>query len=165
MRQIFDQMAGPDGVVDRTELNAKLKADSEIEELLGHKDTNGVGLSGARAMGRVMVLFDTDKGDMGSGMGKITWPEFEAAFKKAQKEEEEDQQVPGGLGHACGLCLCHGSGPHRNAGTHLPTCDMAGVRITYGRYLFDRLSRQTVSVSRGTRIIIQMGLCCVAWGV
>ena len=88
MRQLFDQMAGPDGVVDRTELNAKLKADSEIEELLGHKDTNGVGLSGARAMGRVMVLFDTDKGDMGSGVGKITWPEFEAAFKKAQEEEK-----------------------------------------------------------------------------
>jgi hypothetical protein len=39
-------------------------------------------------MGRVMVLFDTDKGDMGSGVGKITWPEFEAAFKKAQEEEK-----------------------------------------------------------------------------
>eukprot|EP00670_Eutreptiella_braarudii_P026273 CAMPEP_0174382112 /NCGR_PEP_ID=MMETSP0811_2-20130205/124415_1 /TAXON_ID=73025 ORGANISM="Eutreptiella gymnastica-like, Strain CCMP1594" /NCGR_SAMPLE_ID=MMETSP0811_2 /ASSEMBLY_ACC=CAM_ASM_000667 /LENGTH=58 /DNA_ID=CAMNT_0015535387 /DNA_START=661 /DNA_END=837 /DNA_ORIENTATION=+ len=30
------------------------------------------------------LVFDTDQGDMGSGVGKITWPEFEAAFKKAR---------------------------------------------------------------------------------
>ena len=72
------------GELDRKELFAKLKADGEIETLLGRKDVAGEGLDGVKAMGRILVSLDSDDGDMGLGIGKVTWAEFEGAVRFAQ---------------------------------------------------------------------------------
>ena len=86
-RLIFDEIDEDEsGFLDRTELFKKLKADDEVETLLGRKDITGDGLPAAKAMGRLLVSLDTDAEDgMGEGMGKISWAEFEAAVKKANR--------------------------------------------------------------------------------
>lgn len=86
-KALFDSMdTDKSGSLDRTEIFAKLKADSELEVLLRRDEVTGAnGLAGAKAMGRVLVSLDTDAGLMGEGVGKIDWPEFEAAVKAAQQ--------------------------------------------------------------------------------
>mmetsp|Transcript_38140 Transcript_38140/g.76441 ORF Transcript_38140/g.76441 Transcript_38140/m.76441 type:complete len:232 (-) Transcript_38140:67-762(-) len=83
-RLLFDEIdIDGSGTIDRNELYAKLKADGQLEELLGRKDIDGEGLAGAKAMGRVMVQLNTNTGGLGEGVGSISWPELEAAVQHA----------------------------------------------------------------------------------
>jgi hypothetical protein len=73
---LFDEMdASGSGRVSKQELFTKLKADAEVESLLGMEDVSGKGMMGAVKMESVLKKIDTD------GDGSISWLEFEAAAK------------------------------------------------------------------------------------
>ena len=75
---LFDELDKDDtGSVDKRELFAKLKADAEIETLLGMKDVSGRSMMGAIKLGKVMKQLDADGG------GSIAWLAFEGAVAMA----------------------------------------------------------------------------------
>ena len=121
-RAVFDGIdVNGSGSIDRAELFGKLRADGELEALLGlqvgphahaprygpharrargatpatlatfatprvpTQDISGDSLAAAKAMGRVLVTMDVGEiGEMGEGIGQISWEEFEAAVYDAQ---------------------------------------------------------------------------------
>ena len=68
---------------------------------LNIKDINGEGIAGAKAMGRVLMSLSTTEGEMGEHIGKVSWPEFEAAVKKAAVEAAAPAPAPAGAPSAC----------------------------------------------------------------
>jgi hypothetical protein len=77
------------GSISRDELFAKLRADDEIEALLGKKSINTRGsIRGMKKMGRILVEFDADAQEgMGEGLNVVSWKEFEKAVRKAHRHE------------------------------------------------------------------------------
>lgn len=114
------------GELDRAELFAKLKADDEIESLLGRSDIpDGTGLAGVKAMGRILVSLSSDDDDMGMGLSKVTWESFEAAVRTAQTLvrakavfEAADTDGSGTLDRKVRPACHWNSADAENAGTH-----------------------------------------------
>ena len=102
-RRIFDSAdLDGNGRLERHELFAKLKADDEIEMILGRQPIDGSKKKAFKAMGRLLVALDTDgEENMGEGLGVISWEEFEAAVLRADAKarseaaaEEEAEEPP-----------------------------------------------------------------------
>ena len=72
--------ASGSGSLSKQELFTKLKADAEVESLLGMEDVTGKGMMGVLKMESIFKKLDAD------GDGSIAWPEFEAAVKAANIE-------------------------------------------------------------------------------
>jgi len=80
---LFDEVdVSGTGSVSRSELFAKLKADTQLELLLDMKDVSGEGMLGVIKMGAVLKKLDSD------GDGSISWAEFEVAFGEPNVDED-----------------------------------------------------------------------------
>ena len=78
LKKVFDSVAGADGVISREELHTKLRADGELEKLLGLRDTDGLKFKGVIQMDAVLVATDASED------GVITWAEFSNAVAVAE---------------------------------------------------------------------------------
>jgi len=93
-RKIFDAVdTDGSGTITRAEFTAKLKADSELEELLGMKDIEGKGLKGAMQMGKLLKAIDSDDSPLGQD-GMLTWEEFSDYVKATLEEDDEEEPSP-----------------------------------------------------------------------
>ena len=75
-KALYDEVdTDKSGLVSHLELFRKLKADSELEDLLNISDVEGKGVSGRIKMMSILSKLDQD------GDKQITWQEFESALE------------------------------------------------------------------------------------